>query len=286
MVEAYVKSGSRPDDPKTEPLRNRDHVGAATKLTMKPVSPRRSTLELRKVFAWLTRRETPKWFLVSAALLVLGGAWLFLGILEDVVTGDPLVQVDVLVHDTAQTLRTAGADRFFAAVTELGDLQVVGPVVVVVLGWFLGHRFWLAATYWLVAVGVAEALVTVIKFALHRPRPGALHLGMDQFSFPSGHATLSIVVYGFLAFLLAEQASRRLRVLIVSAAALLIGGIALSRLYLGVHWMSDVLGGLSFGAAWIAALAIAYLYQRRQVFRTGKLALLALATLAIAAALH
>ena len=94
---------------------------------MKPVSPRRSTLELRKVFAWLTRPETPKWFLVSAALLVLGSAWLFLGILEDVVTGDPLVQVDVLVHDTVQTLRTAGADRFFAAVTELRDLQVVGP---------------------------------------------------------------------------------------------------------------------------------------------------------------
>ena len=77
----------------------------------------------RKVVAWLMKRETPKWFLAGAALLVLGGAWLFLGILEDVVTGDPLVQVDLLVHDIVRGLRTADVDRFFVAVTGLGDVQ-------------------------------------------------------------------------------------------------------------------------------------------------------------------
>ncbi len=241
---------------------------------------------MRHLLTWLTRRETPKWFLASAASLVLGGAWLFFGVVEDVVTGDPLVQVDVLVHDTVRTLRSAGADSFFVAVTELGDLQVLGPVIAAVLGWLVFGRHWLAATYWLAAVGVAEALVKVIKLALHRPRPGALYAGLEQFSFPSGHATLSVVVYGFLALMLAARASTRLRVVIASATVLLVGGIALSRLYLGAHWMSDVVGGLSFGAAWVAALAIAYLYQRRDVFRTGSLALVALATLAVAGAMH
>jgi cation-transporting ATPase E len=250
------------------------------------VPAQRSPSKMRHLLARLTRRETPKWFLASAALLVLGGAWLFLDTLEDVVTGDPLVQIDVLVHDTVRTLRSGGADSFFVAVTELGDLQVLGPVIVAVLGWLLVGRYWLAAAYWLAAVGVAEALVKVIKLALHRPRPEALYAGLEQFSFPSGHATLSVVVYGFLAFMLAGQASSRLRLVIASAATLLIGGIALSRLYLGVHWMSDVVGGLSFGAAWVAALAIAYVYQRRELFRTGSLAVVALATLAAAAAIH
>lgn len=241
---------------------------------------------MRHLLTWLKRRETPKWFLAMAALLVLGAAWLFFDTLEDVVTGDPLVQVDVLVHDTVQTLRSADADSFFVAVTELGDLQVLGPVVVAVLGWLLVGRYWLAAAYWLAAVGVAEALVKVIKLALHRPRPDALYAGLEQFSFPSGHATLSVVVYGFLAFMLAGQASSRLRVVVASATTLLIGAIALSRLYLGVHWMSDVVGGLSFGAAWVAALAIAYVYQRREPLRTGSLRVVALATLAAAGAIH
>lgn len=240
----------------------------------------------RKVVAWLMKRETPKWFLAGAAVLVLGGAWLFLGILEDVVTGDPLVQVDLLVHDIVRGLRTADVDRFFVAVTGLGDVQVVGPVSVVVLLWFLGHRYWLAAGYWLFAIGVAEGLVKVIKLALNRPRPGTLYSGIDQFSFPSGHATLSVVVYGFLAVLLAEQASNRLRFVIVSAAALLVGGIALSRIYLGAHWMSDVVAGLSFGSAWVAALSIDYLYRRHAAFPTGGLAVVALATLVTAAAIH
>nr|MDP2189965.1 phosphatase PAP2 family protein [Rhodoferax sp.] len=238
------------------------------------------------MLAWLLRRDTPKWFLVSAAVLVLGGAWLFLGILGDVVSRDPLVELDALVYEFVRTLRTPGSDSFFVAVTELGDVQVVLPVIVVALGWFIAHRCWRTAIYWLVAVGVAEALVKVIKLSLHRPRPGALYVGIEQFSFPSGHATLGVVVYGFLAFLLCVQASRRVRVFIVSATALLIGLVAWSRLYLGVHWMSDVLGGLSFGMAWIAALAVAYLYQRRDALRTASLAMAVLSTFVIAATVN
>lgn len=241
---------------------------------------------MHALLARLLRRGTPKWFLVCAAVLVLGGAWLFLGILEDVATHDPLVHIDAFIHDVLLTLRTPDGDRFWVAVTELGDIQVVLPVIVVALVWFLAHRLWRTALYWLAAVGVAEALVQVIKLTLHRPRPGGLHAGVAQFSFPSGHATLSLVVYGFLAFLLCVQASHRFRVVIVSGAALLIGLVAWSRLYLGVHWMSDVVGGLSFGTAWIAALAVAYLYQQREVPRSASLGVTVVVTFVVAAALH
>lgn len=241
---------------------------------------------MREIIAWLLGRGSPKWFLVTAAVLVVGGAWLFLGILEDVVSSDPLVAFDALIYEALRTLRTPSADSFFVAVTELGDVQVVLPVIMVALGWFIAHRFWRTAIYWLAAVGVAEALVKVIKLALHRHRPGTLYAGLEQFSFPSSHATLTVVVYGFLAFLLSVRSPHRLRVFIGTATASLIGAVAWSRLYLGAHWMSDVLAGLSFGTAWIAALAVAYLYQRSEALNTRSLATAVLVTFAVAATVH
>ena len=242
--------------------------------------------QAQTIVTWFLSRTTPKWFLVSASLLVLGGTWLFFGILEDVISGDPLVVVDAMVHDAIQSLRTPVVDRIMVGLTELGDVQVVLPVVLVALGWFIAHRLWRTAIYWLAAVGVAEALVKVIKLTLHRHRPGAWYAGVEQFSFPSGHATLSMVIYGFLAFLLAAGAPQRFRVVIGSAAAILIGAIGSSRIYLGAHWMSDVVAGFSFGTAWIAALAISYLYQGREVIRPGRLAVVVLAAFAIAATVH
>ena len=238
------------------------------------------------IVTWLLSRTTPKWFLVSAAALVLGGTWLFFGMLEDVISGDPLVVVDAKVHDAIQSLRTPVVDRFMVGLTELGDVQVVIPVILIALGWFIAHRLWRTAIYWLAAVGVAEALVKVIKLTLHRHRPGGLYAGIEQFSFPSAHATLSVVVYGFLAFLLAAGAPQRFRLVIGSATAVLIGAIGSSRIYLGAHWMSDVLAGFSFGTAWTAALAISYLYQGREDIRPGRLAAAVLAAFAIAATVH
>ena len=61
---------------------------------------------MQNVLAWLFSRESPKWFVVSATMVVIGGVWLFLGVLEDVVSQDPLVQIDALVHELVQPLRT------------------------------------------------------------------------------------------------------------------------------------------------------------------------------------
>lgn len=240
----------------------------------------------REILAWLISRESPKWFLASAALLILGGAWLFFGVLEDVASHDPLVEIDVIVYGLLQKLRTPAVDSLMVAITELGDVQVLLPVILVALAWFIAHRLWRTAAYWLAAIGVAEALVKVLKLTLHRPRPGPFYGGVEQFSFPSGHATLSTVAYGFLAFLLCRGEQRRLRKVFALAAALLIAPIAFSRLYLGAHWLSDVLGGLSFGVAWVAALAVAHVYQTHEDLKPRRLAAAVLATLVIAGTVH
>jgi membrane protein DedA with SNARE-associated domain len=205
--------------------------------------------------------------LLVAALMLLGGAWMFLGITEDVLSGDPLVRVDHLVFRALQHLRTGSVDAVMIAATELGSARVAIAVIAAVAAVLVWARCWRTLVYWLTAVGFAQALVWVLKMSLQRARPMALYEGANQFSFPSGHAASSIVLYGFLAVLLAHGRRPALRSAITLLAAGLVALIAFSRLYLGAHWLSDVLASLSLGTAWVALLSIAY----RQHVRTEPL---------------
>ncbi len=214
----------------------------------------------RAVFVLLDPSRPEAGRLAVLALVLVGAAWLFLGILENVASGDPLVAFDASIYHALQNLRTPPGDAAMIVFTELGDTAVVIVVTGVVFLWFAGKRAWRTAFYWLAAIAGASALNTAIKVALHRPRPGEqLYDGWSAFSFPSGHSTVNIVLYGFLAFLIGRELRPAGRLPVALGAALLVLLIAFSRLYLGAHWLSDVIGGLAFGAAWLAALGISYL---------------------------
>lgn len=144
------------------------------------------------------RAESPA--LLTAALLLMGGAWLFLGIVEDVISNDPLIQFDQLIYAALQGLRTAWGDRLMVAVTEAGG--AVGTIFLIAgVSLLLAiKRRWRTLGYWLAAIGMAEIFVVLLKYTLERARPHNIYTGLAQFSFPSGHATSSIVAYGFLAF--------------------------------------------------------------------------------------
>ena len=199
-----------------------------------------------------------KTLLLVGALLICA-AWLFLGVMEDVVTGDPLVRVDQGLYQLMQGLRTPWGDKVMVFVTELGDGVVILLVTAAVLAWLMWRKSWRAAGYWAAAIGFGQIAATMIKLVLRRPRPLAdLYDGLSTYAFPSGHATMSMVAYGFLAVLIAGQFPRPRRWLVYAIAALLVCAIAASRLYLGAHWLSDVIGGLSLGLVWVCLLAIAY----------------------------
>ncbi len=197
--------------------------------------------------------------LMIFAGLLLAATLLFFDLLEDVVTDDPLVRVDQGFYQLLLNLRTPWGDRIMVAVTELGDGVVIGLVAVAVLAWLLWHRNWRVAGYWAAAIVFGQCLAFLIKSSLQRPRPlPELYDGLSSFAFPSGHATMSTVAYGFLAVLVARQLPLPRRWIAYAVAAALISMIALSRLYLGAHWLSDVLGGISLGLAWVSLLGIAY----------------------------
>ncbi len=205
------------------------------------------------------RRESMS--LLIAATLLIGGAWLFLGVVEDVVTNDTLVQVDRSVYEGLQGVRTGWIDDIMVTLTALGSAYVTVAVIVAVAVWLGVVRRWQTLAYWIGAVAFAEVLVWALKYGLERKRPDTHFALVDPYSFPSGHAALSIVVYGFLAFLLGHGKSGWKKTAFALPAVAIAALIAFSRLYLGAHWFSDVMASLGLGLAWIGLLCIAYLHH-------------------------
>ena len=197
--------------------------------------------------------------LAALALVLAGAAWLFFGILEDIVTGEPLVEADAAIYQALQDLRTPQGDQAMVAITELGDTVVATCVAIAVFLWLAWKRAWRPARFWLLGIAGASLLNTGIKAALHRPRPGDMqYQGWSAFSFPSGHSTINAVLYGLLVFLVLRELRPAWRLPVAAGAAILVALVALSRLYLGAHWFSDVAGGLTFGIAFLSLIGMLY----------------------------
>ena len=225
--------------------------------------------------------------LLTAAVLLLASTWLFLGVLQDVLAGDPLVQLDQTIFIAFQNARTEWVDRVMITVTEAAGPAGTIAAVVGVAALLAIRRHWRTFGYWLAAAGFAEVLVWVIKFTVARKRPHNFFAGVEQYSLPSGHSTLSVVVYGFMAFLLARGKAMWQRIIIVLIAAAVILLISGSRVYLGVHWFSDVVASFSLGLAWVAVLSMVYTnHVRNEPLRAVPLALVMLASIVLVGGLY
>lgn len=217
----------------------------------------------------------------AAFILMLAATWLFVSVLEAVVTGNPLVRADVAVYHFLQGLRTTWGDQIMIRVTELGDTEVAASVTVIVAVYMLSRRAWRAAAYWVIAVVFATVFAATMKVLLQIPRPEALYTGWSTYSFPSSHATINTTLYGFAALLIGRELAPRYRGTLIAVTAVWIGAVDFSRLYLGAHWLSDVVAGIAFAAAWIALLGIAYL--RRSPPDVGARGMIAFLLISLAA---
>ena len=144
--------------------------------------------------------------------------------------------------------------------TQLGGAAVLVPLSVLV--WALTARRRGVATslaFLIVTVGGQFAVADIIKWIVDRTRPNLDRLtGFSGPSFPSGHATASAACLAAFALLLGVGRSAKVQAAMASAAVALSVGIASSRVFLGVHWLTDVLGGLALGWAWFALCSIAF----------------------------
>lgn len=159
-----------------------------------------------------------------------------------------------VVHQYASPPVTA----IFKFVTNLGDWPVVLAGTLALIFYFLYRRDRDHLGVLLVTMAGAGVLDGVLKLAFHRLRPDPFFGAKPTtYSFPSGHALISFCFYGLIAGMINFQLEeRRLRALVWLIAGLLIGLIGLSRIYLGVHWPSDVVAGYAAAIIWMGAVGV------------------------------
>ena len=152
-------------------------------------------------------------------------------------------------------------------ITALGGTAVLTLGVVAVAGFLALMRKTNAAITVLISVASGMAVSQTAKWAYARPRPELVPHGMETYSasFPSGHSMMAAVVYLTLGALLARsQAQPRMKVYVLVVAVLLTALVGISRIYLGVHWPTDVLAGWCLGAAWAILCWFAMLWLQRR----------------------
>ncbi|HZU88973.1 MAG TPA: LssY C-terminal domain-containing protein [Stellaceae bacterium] len=198
--------------------------------------------------------------LLLGALLV-GGFWLFFGVLQDVVAGDPLVRADRAVLHFFEALRADWVDRAAAALVALGTASVILAVAAAMLLWLLWRRAWRAALYELGAIAGTAAFAIGMQVALPggalAPTPPAVPGSWPGAGLPPAWQMAEVTaLFTFLAVLVVREGNARHAVVVPLAVALLLVLLGFARLYLGIDWLSTILAAAAFGVAWVAFLGL------------------------------
>jgi membrane-associated phospholipid phosphatase len=193
-------------------------------------------------------------------------AWLFGYLATEVVEGETGVD-----HEVARTLHahaTPGWTDVFTVVTWLGNLTTLVAVLLVGTIFLARRRYYRDLQFLLLAALGTKVLTEIFKWSFQRDRPFFPDpLATEStYSFPSGHSSMSMAIYGSLAIIVARRVTNTAaRVAIVGGAALLIALIGFSRIYLGVHYLTDVIAGYALALGWmlVCVLALQLRWRRR-----------------------
>jgi membrane-associated phospholipid phosphatase len=204
--------------------------------------------------------------LTAAVLMLATSAWSLALVTFSVVHHTGLARDDPRVLAFVTGHRAPWLTSLAKALTWLGSSIVLWPVVVLAgLGLWRWRRRWLPAVLPALALAGAWAGSLLIKGLVDRPRPPVADrlTVVHSWSYPSQHAAQALATWGMLALMLMAGRSARARALLAAGAALIAFVVGLTRLYLGAHWMTDVLGGWAIAGVWDCLLVICYLLAQQ-----------------------
>lgn len=214
-------------------------------------------MRLPEPLARLTQRVES--LTIVVILCVAGALWAFIGLADEMIEGDLHAFDEAILMalrtpgDAANPIGGPQVETAMRDLTALGGITVLTLLTLSVTVFLLLRGKRASAAFLLAAVIGGQLLSHGFKTLFSRPRPDLVPHGVDvaTASFPSGHSMMAAVTYLTLAVMLSRMDGRvRIRVFFVSVAAVLACAVGVSRVYLGVHWPSDVLAGWTLGAAW------------------------------------
>ena len=207
--------------------------------------------------------------LLVTCLVILAATWAFVALLDEVQEGDTRHFDEWTVRAIAKFHGIVWLDEVGRDITAPGSVSVLAIVTLIVVGYLLLVRKFAAMWLVLIAVVGGQALTSLLKYFIDRPRPDLVrHLStVYTSSFPSGHSMMAAVVYLTLGSLLARLVARPVVKLYCIGVALAVTClVGVSRVYMGVHWPTDVLAGWTAGLAWaILCWLVAQQLQRRHI---------------------
>ncbi|HSM59032.1 MAG TPA: phosphatase PAP2 family protein [Candidatus Sulfomarinibacteraceae bacterium] len=238
---------------------------------MQDSAPEREQTTWNRLTAFYRRMARLELRVLFMLALVLGGLWAFFAI-ADVAVEEESHPLDTRLllamrnpEDSSDPLGPPWFEEMMRDITALGGTGVVAFITLSTVGYLLIRRDYSTALLIIVAIAGAYALSIGLKISFDRPRPDLVPRSTAVFnpSYPSGHSMLSAAAYLTLGAVLARvQAWRRLKIYILSLAIVLTLAIGISRVYLGVHWPTDVLGGWAAGSVWAMLVWIVARWQR------------------------
>lgn len=221
--------------------------------------------------------------LAVLALCMLAISWALFALLAMLLAqGGPLL-LDRHIQEAMFALRNPLADRLMASLATLGDAQVLVPAALAALLWLAWRRRWMAAAHWLAALAFGFVLTAGLDAVVDMPRPPTALAG---FGFPAITVTMATITLGFFAVLIARELPGRNRVWPYLLAGVAVALLGFARLYLGAHWLSDIIGGVLLGLIWVLLLGMAYRSHVARSFWMRPLALVFYSSLVIAALWH
>ncbi len=223
----------------------------------------------KPIIRFITNRNNPRDHHQLTLIFLATFAICFFTVLAIVAaTIGPKTNFNLPVYYFLQSLRSIHLNLVFVIITILANKVTIALISTLIIFSFLIAKRWRATVYFFMLYIVTSVCIEFFKWLTHSPRPTGILSIANSFSFPSGHATYITMLLGFCAYSTAQRLNKKWHPIPYIIAVLFIFLVCFSRLYLGAHWLEDVLAGVSLGAALLLTTLI--LYRRNQpIVSTG-----------------